>query len=220
MRALLISNNIKLSKEILKICKDIKYFADFVENLKDAVYYSDIRIYDIIIFDLSISDETKIRDFYFDIKRHISSTGIILIGKSKNKEEEIKFLKFWGNDYIKDFHPEILKLRIQNLIKYINEPSNFKTKREFSFNENTKEVSYKSESLKLTNREFKIFKLLENSRKLFNCEKLKDCFIKEPEFSSDLTIKRNIRNIRNKLKLKFNIDFIETVKRLGYKYNN
>lgn len=113
---------------------------------------------------------------------------------------------------------EILYLRIISILKlrfiiYTNNSN-------ITFNSNEYSIVHDSKTLKLTKDEFSLLQYLSLNSGINSKEFIQDGIYECPELEDINKISRIVNSIRAKTEKTFNIDFIETFPRRGYKFIN
>lgn len=172
--------------------------------------------FDLILLDIMLP---KIDGFAVcELIRKQSQTPVIMLTALSGEEEQIKGFDLQIDDYItKPFSMPVLVRKIAAVLR-----------RSALREDNCKTISYKNlvlypdnytvtvnnSTFELTQREFEILnELLTHQGRVFTRQNFLDKFWKYDFYGDERVIDTHIKNLRKKL----NIDFIQTVRGVGYK---
>jgi len=215
MRILIIENDVKLNSILATVLKEHGYQNDVVETLEDAIYYLDIRNYDLILMNGMLADEHSI-DIFGEIENINPKTVIIVISARDDIKSEIEALRSGADDYIrKPFDLDVLVARIQarlrsNKIIEINE---------LTINPDEAVATYKELKLDLNGKPLEVLIYLAQHRdQIISKEQILHALWEEPELVTPNVIDVAIQRIRQKIDMRFGITTIETVRRRGFRF--
>lgn len=155
--------------------------------------------------------------------REISDVPIMVVSAKDTVQTKIDIIKMGADDYItKPFDLDEISARIEAVLRRINkykqntEPIlRFK---ELSLNTQNKIVCLGENQLDLTSTEFLILELLmKYPTKLFSKTNLFESIWNENCNFDDNTVKVHISNLRNKIRMYTDNEYIETVWGMGYR---
>jgi len=92
MRILIVEDEVTQNKTLAEGLKEFGYQSDVAENLKDALYYLDIRNYDLILADWMLPDGSGL-DLVTQVKQNSPKTVVIVLSARDDKESEIEALR-------------------------------------------------------------------------------------------------------------------------------
>lgn len=153
------------------------------------------------------------------VRRAEEQTAIIFLTAKDREEDIVHGLELGADDYIvKPFHNRELLLRIQNILRRKEPPATRQiTNAAMRLSPETREVTWRGETLDLTALESRILKcLLETPSQIITRERLLDeIWSASGSIVNDNTVSVYIKRLRKKL----GAETILTVKNLGYRLN-
>lgn len=168
---------------------------------------------DLILLDINLPNESG-----FTICRKVKQTTnvpIIFLTARDTIEDEILAFGVGGDDFIKKpYDPNILLLRIEKLLKLTS--NNILTYENLILDTTNMIIKNNDKSIDLTKNEIKILSYLFNN-KVAKKEDLINFLWKNNIYIDENTLYVNISRLRDKLKEIDQIDFIKTVRNVGYK---
>ncbi len=187
----------------------------------EGLLYAEKGGFSIIIMDLMLPGMTgeqllpKIKSFY--------STPVIVLSAKDSLDSKIELLNAGAEDYITNpFEPDELTARVNVQLRRFSSDSDTKQEKimhkglclipsELSANLN-------GENIVFTKHEYKILELLmKNPSRVFSKQDIYDYAWEDLYIGEDKTINMHISNIRKKLKVFSDEDYIETVWGIGFK---
>lgn len=169
---------------------------------------------DLILLDINLPNESG-----FTICRKVKQTTnvpIIFLTARDTIEDEILAFGVGGDDFIKKpYDPNILLLRIEKLLK-LTSNNNILTYENLILDTTNMIIKNNDKSIDLTKNEIKILSYLFNN-KVAKKEDLINFLWKNNIYIDENTLYVNISRLRDKLKEIDQIDFIKTVRNVGYK---
>jgi len=217
MRILIIDSSAVLSDAISEKLKEFGYQSDIAENIEDAKYFLDIRNYNMVLIDWTLSG-TSIADLIRDIKEKHTKTSVIILSTETDKENEIAALKSGADDYIKKpIDLDILHVRIEAKLRF--GASNIIEINELIISPEEEKIIYNGEDIELKGKPFEVLTHLAMHRdQIVSKEQLLDAIWEEPELVTPNVIEVAINQIRQKMDKPLEITTIETVRRRGYRF--
>ncbi len=217
MRILIIDSSAVLSDAISEKLKEFGYQSDIAENIEDAKYFLDIRNYNMVLIDWTLSG-TSIADLIKDIKEKHTKTSVIILSTETDKENEIAALKSGADDYIKKpIDLDILHVRIEAKLRF--GASNIIEINELIISPEEEKIIYNGEDIELKGKPFEVLTHLAMHRdQIVSKEQLLDAIWEEPELVTPNVIEVAINQIRQKMDKPLEITTIETVRRRGYRF--
>ena len=213
---LLVEDDEALQSLIEKLLINNGYTVSLAINIAEAEKLIRLFIFDLIILDVMLPDNTGL-NFYENMIKNRIDTPVIFLSALSDVDDRIAGLELGADDYIgKPFDSRELLLKIRkniskketlDIIKFGNE-TEFDLKREL--------LQFKKQDISLTSNEVKILKLLINNshqyltRDLLNTELGLDYLSR----SGDMQISRLRLKLKKECKLN---DIIRSVHGKGYK---
>lgn len=221
MKVLLIEDEKTLAYEIEAFLKKAFYVCDLAHNARKGLEMLDTNSYDFILLDLGLPDLDGLKVLQEAKKLNPNAAYIILTARG-NIEDRIIGLDLGADDYIpKPFSLLELQSRMQAISR---RKFNLNTQEiilgEFVVDLQKRIVSHTQQELELTRKEFDLlsYLLLHKNRVLTRMqlsEHIWGSFVDDDYDSNYIDV--HIKNIRKKLSLFGPIDFLETVRGVGYK---
>ncbi|WP_281951337.1 homeostatic response regulator transcription factor HsrA [Nitrosophilus kaiyonis] len=217
MRILIVEDEVTLNKTLAEGLKEFGYQSDVAENLKDALYYLDIRNYDLILADWMLPDGSGL-ELVTQVKQNSPKTIVIVLSARDDKESEIEALRAGADDYIrKPFDFDVLVARIEARLRFGG--SNIIEIEELIINPEEEKITYKDKEIELKGKPFEVLThLARHKDQIVSKEQLLDAIWEEPELVTPNVIEVAINQIRQKLDKPLGITTIETVRRRGYRF--
>jgi two-component system catabolic regulation response regulator CreB len=174
---------------------------------------------DLILLDIGLPDMSG-----FDVLREIrkiSSVPVIIITARDDESDMVLTLEGLGaDDYVtKPLSPRVLLARVRAQLRRTQKPKTLKTlQTTFQINPDLNQISLQSQTLSLTNVEYKILKhLLQKPNQIHSKTQLLDALWKGAHGSSESTIVTHIKSIRKALNhIDPNNEYIKNHRGLGY----
>jgi two-component system OmpR family response regulator len=210
MRLLSVPN--KKQPILEELSSKFKYIIDEADDIEDSRNYLMFRSYDLMIIFVEGSDKQA--------KKLAKDTRIpvIVLSEDNSKTVEIEYLNAGASDFIKvPFDLDIIGARINALLKYpIGEILEIG---DLTLDLNEEQVIYKDKEINLRGKPFQILTyLVRNKNKVISKTKLLNAIWEEPEFVTPNVIEIAINTIRNKIDKQVGTQYIETIRRRGYKF--
>ncbi len=174
---------------------------------------------DLILLDLMLPFQSG--DRILQEIRTFSDVPVIVVSAKDIIQVKVDLIRMGADDYItKPFDLDELLARIEAVLR-----RNGKTEtiaplvfRDLSLFPQSKVIILKGHPLDLTATEYGILELLlQNPKKLFSKANLFESVWKEPYMGDENTVKVHISNIRNKIKVYSDDEYIETIWGMGYR---
>ncbi len=222
MRILLVEDDFNLAETLAEAITDQRYVVDVAADAESALDCIKALDYDLILLDVMLPDLNGI-----DLCQKLRSQGhqmpILMITALDTVSDKITGLDAGADDYlIKPVDLGELFARIRALLRRgsTSAPPILEWGK-LQFNPSTYEVSYASQPLRLTPKEYSILELLlRNGRRVLSRSVMIDSIWSLEDPPDEDTVKVHIRSLRQKLKAAgASVDFIETVHGLGYRLN-
>ncbi|HIE34971.1 MAG TPA: homeostatic response regulator transcription factor HsrA [Campylobacterales bacterium] len=217
MRILIVEDEVTLNKTLSEGLKEFGYQSDIAENLKDALYYLDIRNYDLILADWMLPDGSGL-ELITQVKQNSPKTIVLVLSARDDKDSEIEALRAGADDYIrKPFDFDVLIARIEARLRFGG--SNIIEIDDLIINPEEEKIIYKDKEIELKGKPFEVLThLARHKDQIVSKEQLLDAIWEEPELVTPNVIEVAINQIRQKLDKPLGITTIETVRRRGYRF--
>jgi two-component system response regulator BaeR len=155
--------------------------------------------------------------------RKFSDTPILMVTAKTKEEDELKGLAVGADDYIKKpFSPRVLVSRVKALLRRPSEVQNSILKRgDLEIDLDAFSVKQNKKRIDLTKLQLHILKvMMQNPYKTFTREELLDSYPNNENIDIfPRTIDSHIKNIRKKLAVNSDKQYILTIRGIGYKFN-
>ncbi|KSU59854.1 two-component system response regulator [[Bacillus] enclensis] len=151
-----------------------------------------------------------------------SDIGIIMVTAKTSEFDRITGLKTGADDYVtKPFSPSELVTRVETVLRRTSDRCQKLSRNGLVLKAKKGEVSYKGNPIDLTGFEFRILHLLmKHPGQIISRQQILDNLYELHEkVVSERTIDVHIRHLRQKLQACTSMNFIETVRGMGYKFN-
>lgn len=221
MKALIIEDERSLAREIKLFLEKAFYLCD---NAYSASQAKDLLLeneYDFILLDLGLPDQDGI-DFLQETKKISPDISYIILTARGNLEDRIKGLDLGADDYLpKPFSLLELQSRMQAIIRRKsgnNDP--VLELGDFKVNLNKRTVFYEDTEVELSRKEFDLlsYMLLHKNRPLTRLQLSEHIWgnFSDDEYDSNY-IDVHIKNIRKKMTAYASVDWLQTLRGIGYK---
>ena len=223
MKVLLVEDEHALSDEIVDFLTQLQYQCDTVGTVKAATAILADRYFDIILLDLGLPDGDGL-DILKTIKMDQADSIIVILSAKGDIKDRIEGLELGADDYLpKPFSLAELHARIQAIIrrKFATNGNVFQVG-DFSVDVYTRIVHFGDQQILLYKKEFDIlsYLILNRNRPLSRSQLYEHVW-------GDLSISNgdsnyidvHIKNIRKKLVVYASVDWLESVRGIGYKIN-
>jgi DNA-binding response OmpR family regulator len=218
MKILLIEEDEILIANLTKHLTEHHYIVDVVKDSETAWSYGSTFEYDLFIFDITSLSLNGINLCHrFRVEGY--TMPILLITENSSKIK-VNGLDAGADDcVVKPFDMTELIARVRALLRRSNASSfPLLVWGDLLLNPSTCEVSYNSQPLTLTNKEYELLELLlRDSQHLLSADEILDRLWSSDDFPSEATVRSHIRRLRHKLvQAGAPSDFVATVHGRGY----
>ena len=221
MRVLIIEDEKPLVKEIKSFLEKAFYLCDTAYTAVDAMRLMEGNEYDFILLDLGLPDKDGMTLLY-DGKKICGPASFIILTARGNVEDRIKGLDLGADDYLaKPFSLLELQSRMQAISRRKsgnNDP--IVALGEFNINLNNRMVFFNSIEVNLSKKEFDLlsYMLLHKNRPLTRMQLSEHIWgtFSDDDYDSNF-IDVHIKNIRKKMTVHAPIDWLQTMRGIGYK---
>ncbi|WP_277406104.1 response regulator transcription factor [Lacrimispora xylanisolvens] len=216
MFKILVIEDDKDISELLKFfLEDNGYSVRIADNGIEGIEIYRHESIDLILLDILLP---KV-DGYMVCKtiRKESDIPVIMITALTSEDEQIRGYDLQVDDYVtKPFSMPVLLKKVAAVLRRINgdQEKNILFYKDLVLDTDNYRVSIKERTIDLTKKEFEILReLLMNQNKILTRELLLGRVWKYEYFGNDRIVDNHIKNIRKKL----GVDYIETIKGVGYR---
>jgi len=221
MRILLVEDERALAKEIQEFLQSENHVVDQVSTKKAASENLAVNSYDFALVDLGLPDGDGL-DLLQEVTRYQENTSIIILTARTEVGDKLLGFESGADDYLsKPFSLLELKARMQAILR---RKSGWKKDvvqlAGFEIHLNEPLVSFEGQEIKLTKKEYILLQfMLINKNRVLNrfqlAEHLWGDHLDDDYQSNYIDV--HVKNIRKKLGSFGAVDWIETVRGLGYK---
>jgi len=216
MRILIIEDDLEQQRELKQLLNSSSYevviardFSNLLEEVMEVMP-------NLILLDINlpmISGEVFLREL-----RRTIDVPVIMLTSKNNEADEVLSMSYGADDYItKPYNPTILLLRIEAILKRLQQTSDFLTVDKMQIFPDRGLIKCEEKEVLLTKNEMLILKLLvQNRGKIVSREAIMDDLWNSYEFVDDNTLTVNISRLRAKLQEIGYEDVIQTRKKQGY----
>lgn len=221
MKVLIVEDEKTLAFEVEAFLKKAFYVCDLAHSAAKALEMLELNQYDFVLLDLGLPDKDGLVVLE-QAKKQRSDAAFIILTARGNIEDRIKGLDLGADDYLpKPFSLLELQSRMQAIGRRkfgIKDQS--LSLGEFSVDLQKRIVSHNSTEVELTKKEFDLlsYMLLHKNRVLTRIqlsEHIWGSFVDDDYDSNYIDV--HIKNIRKKLGAFAAVDWLETVRGVGYK---
>jgi two-component system OmpR family response regulator len=221
MKVLIVEDEIALAQEIASFLEGAFYICHLAHSAKQARQFMEDNEHDFILLDLGLPDNDGLVVLK-EAKKFCPEASYIILTARGELEDRIKGLELGADDYLaKPFSLLELQARMQAISRRksgVNDSS--VAIGEFEFDLNKRLISHKGEEIELSRKEFDLlnYLLLHKNRPLTRLqlgEHLWENFADDDYDSNFIDV--HIKNIRKKLSAYSDVDWLQTVRGIGYK---
>ena len=223
MNLLIVEDEIPLSREIRLFLEKEGFVCDEAHTgriASDKIFSNE---YDLILLDLGLPDYEGL-DLLNESIKNKSTASVIILSARTAIEDKIKGLDLGADDYLsKPFSMVELKSRILAVTRRKHGlKGNIIRIRELEVDLDKRKAFYKNDEINLTKKEYDIFSfLILNKNKVTTRLQISEHIwgdIFEENYNSNY-IDVHIKNIRRKLAEFLDYEFLETVRGIGFRFN-
>lgn len=221
MRILLVEDEISLANEIRDFLKSENYLVDYSDTIASASENLATNSYDFVLLDLGLPDGNGLT-LLKDVSKYQKTASVIILTARSEINDKIIGFESGADDYLsKPFSFLELKARMQAILrrksgwnKDVIQIGGF----EISLNNNV--VAHEGKEIKLTKKEYILLQFMViNKNRILNRFQLAEHLWGDhldDEYQSNY-IDVHVKNLRKKLGMHASVDWLETVRGLGYK---
>lgn len=221
MRILLAEDERGLAKEIGDFLQSEHHIVDCVGLVKDTSENLAVNSYDFVLLDLGLPDGDGL-ELLSDIQRYQKDASVIILTARTEVGDKILGLESGADDYLsKPFSLLELKARMQAILRrkggWKKDTVNLGG---FEISLSQPSVHFQKQEIKLTRKEYVLLQFMViNKNRVLNrfqlAEHLWGDHLDDDYQSNYIDV--HVKNIRKKLSAYGSVDWLETVRGLGYK---
>ena len=215
---LVVEDDKDIQEIIVEILRDKGYVVDSADNGREGFTAYQNKEYDLIIMDVMMPEVDGYQLAKL-IRNKNKEIPILMLTALEEEYDQLKAFEIGIDDYVsKPFSFNILIKRVEAILRRTKGVSNNSYSKDGLFVDfDGYSVTVDGEEVELTTKEFEILSILiKNKGKVLSREKLLDDIWGYDFYGDTRVIDTHIKNIRRKIKL----DFIKTLKSVGYKFED
>lgn len=214
-KILIVEDDRSIQDIINELLKKQNYHINNAYSGTEALLLLEKEKYDLILLDLmlpAVNGE--------EIIKKVKNTPIIILSAKASSEDKVKCLLSGANDYItKPFNGKELLARIEVQLRNQKQNNNEQLKyKNLELLNDYHTLILNHQKINVTKTEYAILKqLLLNPKQVLTKNKLLDLISMDTEDCDENSLKVHISNIRKKIKLVSNENYIESIWGIGFK---
>lgn len=223
MNILIVEDEKSLAKEMATFLKGEGYVCEVANTGKEASEKIFVNPYDFLLLDLGLPDYDGL-DLLKEAKEANQEASIIILTARGSTDDKVKGLDLGADDYLaKPFSLLELSSRMQAIIRRKHGLKKTITDiHGFQVDLNNRTVAFQGKVISLTKKEFDILQyLVINKNRVITRVQLTEHIwdnALEADYDSNY-VDVHIKNLRKKLSAHQEVDWIETVRGIGYRLN-
>ena len=212
----MVEDDQELRKELGILLKNNGYEIEEVEDFTKTKEQILSSTADLILLDINIPNSYG--EYLLKQIRKESNVPIMMVTSKNTEMDEVVSFSYGADDYItKPYHPRILLLHIEAILKRIQPSTQSLTYRHVKLNISKSVIETSEGEYPLSKNEMKIFYyLLTNVGKIVTREEMMNFLWDTEEFIDDNTLTVNVNRLRSKLEEVGLKEVIETRRGQGY----
>lgn len=214
MRILLVEDDTMIGESLRHTLKGDGYAVDWVQDGETATLSLKSEMYDLILLDLGLPNESGI-DVLNGLRKQRNTIPVLIITARDAVTDRVAGLNAGADDYlIKPFALTELEARIRALLRRKNgHAAPLMVCGEVTLNPSTKELSYKEKTIVMSAREYALmYALMEKSGAILSRSQLEERLYGWNEEVGSNAVEVHIHQLRKKL----GADIIRNIRGLGY----
>jgi two-component system OmpR family response regulator len=220
MKILLVEDDDRIAAALIKALTDHHYVVDVASDGEQGFEFVQTFPYELLILDVMLPKLNGL-ELCQKVRRYGYKMPVLMLTARDTYADKVTGLDVGADDYVvKPFNLHELLARVRALLRRgTTDLTMFLECGLLQLNPNTYEVTYASELLHLTPKEYRILELLLRHRdRTFSKAEIIEHLWSFAEPPNEETVKVHIRSLRQKLKQAgATTDLIETIYGLGYK---
>lgn len=221
MRTLVVEDQRDLAEEIRSFLEKERYVCDIASTFKEATEKLAVNPFDFVLIDLGLPDGDGMT-LLQEAKKTQKTAIFIIITARGEIQDKVEGLSSGADDYLaKPFSFLELKARMQAILRRKSGWNDSAiTFFEFSMNTESRTVSHQGKQIPLTKKEFDLlYFLLIHKNKVINRYQLAEHiwgeYMEDDHQSNFIDV--HVKNVRKKLGMVAPVDWLETVRGVGYR---
>lgn len=217
MKKILIIEDDKDLCQELKLClENAGYEANYLTNFSNTIEEINKIKPDLILLDIQLEQNNG--ELILKELRKTSNIPVIMVTSKNTEIDEVISMSYGADDYItKPYHPTILLLHIEAILKRLQQSSEFLTYQNITIYPDRGLMKTEAEEIYLSKNEMLILKLLiQQQGKIVARDEIMTYLWSSDEFIDDNTLTVNISRLRAKLEMVGIKNAIITRKGQGY----
>ena len=221
MKVLIVEDERSMALEMEDFLKKAFYICDLAFTARQGMEKITMNLYDFILLDLGLPDKDGLV-LLEEARKHNPDAAYIILTARGNLEDRIRGLDLGADDYLpKPFSLLELQSRMQAILR-----RKFKLNEavvpigEFNIDLKKRIVFHNQEEIELSRKEFDLlsYMLLHKNRPLTRMQLSEHIWgnFSDDDYDSNY-IDVHIKNIRKKLQLHAPVEWLETIRGVGYK---
>lgn len=213
---MIVEDDETICKELKSLLENSGYVVDILNDFSNSFEEIINSNADLVLLDINIpflNGEALLKEV-----RKKTNIPIIMVTSRVSELDEVLSMSYGADDYItKPYNPTILLLRIQNVLRRMEQKADSYKYRELEFFPSKGILKKQDEEIELTKNEMIIFScLLNNQGNIVTRDDLMTNLWNNEEYINDNALTVNISRLRSKLGELGYYDVIETRKGQGY----
>ena len=224
MKVLLVEDEKKIADFVCAGFREQGFTVDHCDNGTDGFARASLGTYDVIVLDIMLPGRDGL-SILKELRKDGSSTPVLLLTARNELDDRIEGLNLGADDYLaKPFFVEELIARVQALARRVSgERQNILSVGELSLDRISREVTWCSESVDLSGREFNLIEYLMRSpgRVFTRTQILEHVWGYDFDPSTnvvDVCIQRIRKKISSIRVVSDDVSLIESVRGVGYRF--
>lgn len=216
MKILIIEDDKSVRDEMVNLLRDASYEVSIVDDFNDTLEQIISINPDLVLLDINIPFMNG--EMLLEKLRKVSSVPVIMVTSRNSLSDEVLSMGYGADDYItKPYNPTLLLLRINSVLKRINNVSDTVKYRDAIVNIKKGTVNLNGKEIILTKNEMIILGyLLSHRERIVTRDELMTDLWDNNEYINDNALTVNISRLRGKLEELGLEGVIETRKGQGY----
>lgn len=220
MRLLLVEDDFKLSRNLSKILKRESYNVDAAETKAEAEEAIFSHVYDLIILDINLPDDSGI-NFCKEVRESSITTPILILTANSSTSDKVEGFNVGADDYLtKPFEISELLVRIKALLRRKTFDLNILKSDNLTLDPNKRLVKRDNKEIALSNKEYALLEYLLRNKDRINTksEIINSVWGKDYDLETNV-VDVYIGYIRKKIDKNFTdcSPLIRTIRGMGYK---
>lgn len=219
MRILIVEDDKKVAAFIKQGLKEELYAADICHDGEEALYYSGVNQYDLIILDVMLPKKNGF-DVCRELRRRSIHTPILMLTARTHLEDKVRGLQEGADDYLtKPFAFEELLARIQALLRRTQDyKANTLKVGDLELNPMSRKVTRAGKTITLTGKEYALLEYLMRNKGRIITQSMIIEHVWDMNYEGlSNVVNVYINHLREKIDKDFSDKYIHTVRGMGYR---